>query len=180
MYSLELSTSTLVCPIFLDSCFCIHTQLSSCMYYPIVVIIMWWFTLHVDDWSYAFPTLFTEEEPGMEFIDMSVIDGGLRYVLGKQAKTGEFPVTGPVHNYELLVSRFIFCTELCTCYMYIMCSWLLQRERNNVAHTAFTVVAMKEYVDTFGSRGTVATNVVRMEFVTLLHDKLNKKRHVML
>ena len=48
---------------------------------------------------------------------MSVIDGGLRYILGKQAKTGEFPVTGPVHNYELLVSRFIFCTELCTCYM---------------------------------------------------------------
>ena len=58
----------------------------------------------------------------MEFIDMSVIDGGLRYVLGKQAKTGEFPVTGPVHNYELLVSGFIFCTELCTYYMYIMCS----------------------------------------------------------
>ena len=39
----------------------------------------------------------------MEFIDMSVIDGGLTYILGKQSKTGEFPVTGPVHNYELLV-----------------------------------------------------------------------------
>jgi hypothetical protein len=40
-----------------------------------------------------------------------------------------------------------------------------QRERNNVAHTAFAVVAMKEYVDTFGGRGTPATmaNEVRTE-----------------
>ena len=45
-----------------------------------------------------------EQEPSMEFIDMSVIDGGLRYVLRKQSETGEFPVTGPVHNDELLVS----------------------------------------------------------------------------
>ena len=36
----------------------------------------------------------------------------------------------------------------------------LQRERNNVAHTAFTVVAMKEYVDTFSGRDTAATSVV--------------------
>ena len=35
---------------------------------------------------------------------MSVIDGGLNYIIGKQSKTGEFPVIGPIHNYELLVS----------------------------------------------------------------------------
>ena len=50
--------------------------------------------------SSSFPT---EQEPGTEFIDMSVIDGGLNYILGKQATTGAFPVSGPVHNYELLV-----------------------------------------------------------------------------
>ena len=48
---------------------------------------------------------------------MSVIDGGLTYILGKQSKTGEFPVTGPVHNYKLLVSRLIFHTELSACYI---------------------------------------------------------------
>ena len=56
---------------------------------------------------------FAEEEPDMEFIDMSVINGGLTYILAKQSKTGEFPVTGPIHNYELLVSRLILCTESC-------------------------------------------------------------------
>ena len=38
---------------------------------------------------------------------MSVIDGGLTYILGKHSKTGEFPVTGPVHNYELLVKLIV-------------------------------------------------------------------------
>jgi hypothetical protein len=109
------------------------------------------------------PSFLTEEEPDMEFIDMSVIDGGLNYILGKQSKTGEFPVTGPVHNYELLVSRLMSYTE-----SYSIISDFrihMQRERNNVAHTAFAVVAMKEYVDTFGGRGTPATmaNEVRME-----------------
>ena len=60
--------------------------------------------------SFFIPS-FAEEEPDMEFIDMSVIDGGLTYILDKQSKTGEFPVTGPVHNYKLLVSRLIFHTE---------------------------------------------------------------------
>ena len=45
----------------------------------------------------------------------------------------------------------------------------LQRERNNVAHTAFTVVAMKEYVDTFGEGGTATTNVVRTKIIDKLH-----------
>ena len=45
-----------------------------------------------------------EQEPGTEFIDLSVIDGGLNYILGKQSNDGDFPVTGPVHNFELLVS----------------------------------------------------------------------------
>ena len=57
-----------------------------------------------DDWNFVFFSHHTEQEPGTEFIDMSVIDGGLNYIYGKQSKTGEFPVTGPVHNYELLVS----------------------------------------------------------------------------
>ena len=43
----------------------------------------------------------------------------------------------------------------------------LQRERNNVAHTAFTVVAMKEYVDTFSGRDTAATNVVGTDNINL-------------
>ena len=34
---------------------------------------------------------------------MSVIDGGLNYILGKQSNCGEFPITGAVHNFELLV-----------------------------------------------------------------------------
>ncbi len=58
-----------------------------------------------------FSSLLAEEEPDMEFIDMSVIDGGLNYILGKQSQTGEFPVTGPVHNYKLLVSGLMFHTE---------------------------------------------------------------------
>ena len=63
---------------------------------------------------------FAEEEPDMEFIDMSVIDGGLTYILGKQSKTGEFPVTGPVHNYELLVSRLSDTSHRKLCGSYII------------------------------------------------------------
>lgn len=76
-------------------------------------------------WVTAFSFHHTEQEPGMEFIDMSVIDGGLTYILGKQSKTGEFPVTGPVHNYELLVNRSII-----WCYMLsVGCNFVISVER---------------------------------------------------
>ncbi len=55
------------------------------------------------------------QEPGMEIIDMSVIDGALNYVLRNQRKTGELPIVGRVHSFNLFVS-----SKLHTKHIYVL------------------------------------------------------------
>ncbi|XP_064400639.1 C3 and PZP-like alpha-2-macroglobulin domain-containing protein 8 [Halichondria panicea] len=84
-----------------------------------------WLTAAVVDVFSGIVGYYDRQEPGTEIIDMSVINGALNYVINNQRKTGEIPIIGRVHSFSLF------------------------RTGGSISHTAFGIVALKQYLQTF-------------------------------
>ncbi len=88
------------------------------------------------------------QEPDTEIIDMSVIDGALNYVLRNQRNTGELPIIGQVHSFRLFVSS-ILTSKVVATNILLLLLFFIQRSGGSLSHTAFGIVALKQYLQAF-------------------------------
>ena len=120
----------------------------------------------------------------MEIVDQAVITGALNYILSNQEKSGRLPIVGRVHNFGLVV--WSVCLPVCLSVYLSAClsiclstscpsyfnnlfwgvwieanSYHFTSSQDDIAHSAFGLLALKSYVQTFEGDDSASSTVVR-------------------